>query len=255
MSLKTFLITGANRGIGRGLVSALLERPSTRVIAAVRDVEKDSSKALTALPRAADSQLILIKIDSADEEDPARAIEALRREHGIEAVDVVVANAGISHSGTSVLNTSITAFHDHFMVNTVGPIALFQAVAPLLKASKSGRPTFMAVSTILSSIGGMDMFKDLPPSLSPYGGSKAALNWFMRRLCYEEPWLTSFVVHPGLVLTDMALDTFGASGVDPKAMGAIEVEESVKGLMDRIRLATGSDSGTFKNYDGKPLPW
>lgn len=251
----TYLITGANRGIGQGLVSHLLKQPSTTVIAAVRDTTKASSQALQDLPKGHDSRLILIKIDSADDSDPSSAVETLTKQHGIESLDVVIANAGICHSGTTVLETSHSALVEHVAINVAAPITLLQATAPLLKASKSGRPTFVATTSFIGTIGGMEQLSRLPAAFSPYGGSKAALNWFVRRLHFEESWLISFVIHPGLVLTEMADESFAAAGVDPRDIGAIEVDESVTGIASRIAAATRDISGTFQSYDGKILPW
>ncbi|KAH6973037.1 aflatoxin biosynthesis ketoreductase nor-1 [Ilyonectria sp. MPI-CAGE-AT-0026] len=256
-SPQTILVTGANRGIGQGIVTALLLKPSTTVIAAVRDTSKESSIALASLPKAADSRLITVKLDSSVESDPAAAVETLRKEHGIQSLDVVVANAGIAHSGGTVLQNSPSVITEHLAVNAVGPVVLLQATAPLLKAAKN--PRFISISTMIGSLNGMQMvfglFAEAPPTASPYGGSKAALNWFMQRVHFEEPWLTSLILHPGLVLTDMANIMFEKAGVDPKTKGAITVEESAGGIVERLLTADRSVSGTFQNYDGKPLPW
>lgn len=90
MSSTVYLVTGANRGIGRGLVATLLKRPSTKVIAAVRDTESSTSKALLSLPTSDNSHVILAKIDSSDHSTAAKAVEQLQ---GIEKIDVVIANA------------------------------------------------------------------------------------------------------------------------------------------------------------------
>lgn len=91
MSTNTvYLITGANRGIGKGLVAALLVRPSTTIIAAVRDTESSTSKSLSSLPTGQGSKIVLAKIDSSDHTTPAKAIEGLQ---GIDKIDVVIANA------------------------------------------------------------------------------------------------------------------------------------------------------------------
>ncbi|GKT44831.1 norsolorinic acid ketoreductase nor1 [Colletotrichum spaethianum] len=251
----TYLITGANRGIGQGFVSLLLQRPSTTVIAGVRDPSNSSSKALADLPKGEGSKLIVVKIDSSVESDPASAIATLQKEHNITFLDVVIANAGISHSSESVSNVDIKSTLDHFTVNSVAPLILFNAAAPLLKASASKNPIFVAISSLMGSNGAADKVAQIPVPISPYGASKAALNWFVRRLHFEEPWLTAFVFHPGLVETDMAAQLAETRGFDLKLFGAITVKQSVDGMAAAIDKANRESSGTFKNYDGTDLPW
>ena len=251
----TYLITGASRGIGKGFVTELLQRPSTTVIAAVRDPSKDTSKSLAHLPVAPGSKLIIVKLDSAVETDAFDAVTSLRQDHKITSLDVVIANAGISHSGRPVIQSSTAAALEHFSVNSVAPLILFQATAGLLKASNNGRPAFIALTSIIGSIGGMELLATFPPRLSPYGASKAALNWLVRRLHFEEPWLTSFAIHPGLVLSDMGAGALRASNLAPEDLGAISVEESVKSMLKTIEFANSEVSGTFQNYGGGTLPW
>lgn len=93
----------------------------------------------------------------------------------------------------------------------------------------------------------------LPPKFSPYGASKAALNWAVRRIHIEEPWVTAYVTHPGLVLTDMAADM--DPDTDFESLGAITVEESVGGMVRTLDGAGRGIGGTFQNYDGGVLPW
>ncbi len=251
----TYLITGASRGIGRGFVSALLQKPSTTVIAAVRDPLKSTSKSLAELPKAAGSKLIIVKIDSAEKSDASNAVRQLQEDYDIKHLDAVIANAGIAHSGKPVIANSTDVVLEHFSVNAIGPLILFQATAELLKASKSGHPTFIAISTLIGSISSMELLAQFPPTLSPYGASKAALNWFVRRIHFEEPWLTSFVFHPGLVLTDLALGSTKGSDLKLEDLGAITVDESVTGMIKTVEKASREISGTFQNYDGTTIPW
>jgi norsolorinic acid ketoreductase len=251
-SSLTYLVTGANRGIGKGFTSSLLQRPYTTVIAAVRDVAKSTST-LESLPKALSSKLIIVKLDSSSEADPKNAAAQLQTEHGITSLDIVIANAGIAQSGTTVANTSSDALRDHFAVNTIGPILLFQAVKPLLQASKSGNPKFLAISTTAGSIGSQADFASFAQIFSPYGASKAALNWAVVRIHFEEPWATAYVAHPGLVLTE-ATAAMG-SVEELEAFGSITVEESVKGVLSTLDKADRSISGTFQKYDGTTLPW
>ncbi|OGM47985.1 hypothetical protein ABOM_002706 [Aspergillus bombycis] len=254
-SNPTYFITGVSRGLGKGLVASLLQQPSTTIIAAVRDPTTKASQALLDLPKSADSKLIIVKLDSANESDAFAAVNTLKTDHGITSVDTVIANAGISHSGTSISQTTTAATLDHFSINAIAPVTLFQATADLLKASSTGRPAFIAISSVIGSIAGMDQMKSFPAAMSPYGASKAALNWFMRRLHFEEPWLTSFVFHPGLVTTDMGLAGLESIGIPPEAVGAISVDESVTNMLKFIESATSETSGTFRNHDGSILPW
>ncbi|KAF2193029.1 short-chain dehydrogenase [Zopfia rhizophila CBS 207.26] len=233
----TYLITGANRRIGKGFTASLLQRPSTTVIAT-----------------AAGSKVIIVKLDSQAESDAANAVLQLQEEYGITSLDVVIANAGIAHSGNRIAENSTEAIRDHFNTNTIGPVLLFQAVQPLLKASKSGSPIFIAISTLIGSIGGQESLAGFPAKFSPYGASKAASNWFIRRIHFDEPWLTSFVFHPGLVLTDMA-STVSGPGVNPVTLGAITVDVSVNGMLKTMESASREISGTLQNYDGATLPW
>lgn len=250
---RTYLVTGANRGLGKGLVAQLLQRPSTTVVATVRD-PIHAAPALNELPKADGARLIVVKLDSRDASGAKTAIEQLRSEHNIDHLDVVIANAAINNHPGSVAEISTETMEDHFKVNTVGPIMLFQAVRPLLEASKTGHPVFVPVTSGLGSIAGQDQLRVLPPAFSHYGATKAALNWFTRRIHFEEPWLISFVIHPGVVETDM-MTSIPALVQNADLLGVITVEKSVSNMLIVIDSASLDIGGTFKSHDGVDLPW
>ncbi|KEY72296.1 hypothetical protein S7711_00294 [Stachybotrys chartarum IBT 7711] len=256
-SQTTYLVTGANRGIGKGFIRTFLSRPSATVIAAVRDPSHQTSKALAELPKAAGSKLLVVKLDSSVTTDADDAVRTLVKEYGITTLDVVVANAGIADGGDTIRKTTAANAQHHFNVNTIAPMLLFQATADLLQASKTGNPKFVAISTFIGSIAGVEHLVSLgfPATSSPYGGSKAALNWIIRRLHFEEPWLTTFVFHPGLVETDLAMASVASAGLSLKDVGAISVDTSVAGMTKTIDSATREIGGTFQNYDGAVNPW
>jgi len=77
-------------------------------------------------------------------------------------------------------------------VNTIGVLALFQASWPLLQKSK--QPIFMALSSGVGSIGDMG---SIPLLATAYGASKAALNYIVRKIHYENEALIAFVISPG----------------------------------------------------------
>lgn len=107
---------------------------------------------------------------------------------------MVIANAGIS-SPPSYLPASavpLEAVREHFEINTLAPLTLWQACVGLLR--KSERPRFMAVSSSLGSLQGTGEMK-FP--VAAYGSSKAALNYVVRKCHWEEEGVVAFSVCPG----------------------------------------------------------
>ncbi|KAI9840234.1 MAG: hypothetical protein M1837_001817 [Sclerophora amabilis] len=245
--MSTYFITGANRGIGEGLVKAYLARPNTTVVGSVRDPSAAGSKALYDLPKGQDSRLVLVKIESTSETDPAAAVEVLES-HGISQLDVVVANAGISQNFDEIAKLDIQDLKEHIAVNAIGPVVLFQAVWPLLQ--KSAQPKFVVITSAAASIGAME---HVPFTLGAYGSSKAMLNYLICRIHFENENLIAFPVHPGFVQTDM-----GNAGARQFGMAEASntIKESIDGVVSKIDTATkGETSGKFLSFDGTPMMW
>ncbi|PQE23360.1 hypothetical protein CJF32_00009410 [Rutstroemia sp. NJR-2017a WRK4] len=246
---KTYLITGANRGLGRGLTEALLQRPNTTIIAGVRDLTSPTSQSLSTLSTAPGSRVIPVLISSTDDASPFQAIETLRSTHHITHLDIVIANAGISEHYAPASSTSLAEVRSHFNVNAVGVLALYQAVLPLLKNSAS-KPVFVAISTGGASIGAME---HVPIQATAYGMSKVALNYLVKRIHLDEKDLIAFALSPGWVQTDMGNAGAAASGLEE---APVKLEDSVKGMLGKIDNATREEtSGTFQSFDDEKYPW
>jgi norsolorinic acid ketoreductase len=168
-------------------------RPNTIVIAGVRDLESASSKAIKSLPTAHGSQAIVVHIDSLSDNSAKDAVKELKSQHHITKLDVVIANAGISNFYGPAADTPLSEVRNHFEVNTVGVLAVFQATLPLLDAAPM--PKFISLSTGLASIGDMD---SMPMPVTAYGASKAAVNFITRKIHFEHPNLIAFPISPGL---------------------------------------------------------
>ncbi|KKY35216.1 putative aflatoxin biosynthesis ketoreductase nor-1 [Diaporthe ampelina] len=95
------LISGANRGLGKGLVERYLARDGHTVIAAVRDPNHPTSRDLADLPKGQHSRLVVVKIDSTAEADASKAVEELSAQ-GIGRLDLVIANAAYAPSKAAV---------------------------------------------------------------------------------------------------------------------------------------------------------
>lgn len=135
------LITGANRGLGKGLLQRYLALPDHVVIAANRDPAHPTSQALADLPRGEGSRLIVVKVDARVDQDAFDAVKALQESHGIDRLDVVIANAGVSYAWPAVADLKIADLKGHIEPNVYGLVTLYQATRPLLRRS-SGEPVF-----------------------------------------------------------------------------------------------------------------
>lgn len=92
-------------------------------------------------------------------------------------------------------------------------------------------------------------------SLAPffaYGASKAATNYLVRKLHFENPALISMAFNPGGVDTDMGKDAAKSIGMEKMPM---TIDESVGKLVGLLDGASKEKSGTFMEVDGSAVPW
>jgi NAD(P)-dependent dehydrogenase (short-subunit alcohol dehydrogenase family) len=71
-------ISGANRGLGKGLLELYLAKPNHIVIAANRDPSNPTCKEFLSLLTGSRSRLIVIKVDASIESDPFRQLSNSR---------------------------------------------------------------------------------------------------------------------------------------------------------------------------------
>jgi NAD(P)-dependent dehydrogenase (short-subunit alcohol dehydrogenase family) len=175
------LVTGANRGIGRALVQALLAAGAAKVYAAARSVEKLNDLAT-------DLRVVAVPIDVTDD----RSITALAK----RAADVtlLINNAGVLDFG-SVLDAPQNAFERNFGTNFYGVLSMSRAFAPVIERNGGG-----AIVNILTLVALASM-----PGLGVYNASKAAA-WSLTqslRAALSGRKIAVYGVFPGAVDTDM----------------------------------------------------
>lgn len=218
------LITGASRGIGLELTRQALQRGDS-VIAIARKPE--SSKGLTELKNKLGEKLQLLAIDMKADDAPKKIAAVVG-----ENLDGLINNAGIFLKGESVDD-----FMESFRVNSVAPFLLTKALLPALKNSKQPK-----VIQITSKMGSID--DNTSGGYYVYRASKTALNMINKSISHDNPWLTSIVVHPGWVKTDMGGE---AAPVLP--------EDSAKGIWELALSMKQSQSGKFFEFTGKEIAW
>ncbi|KAF5664826.1 ketoreductase [Fusarium heterosporum] len=239
-----YVVTGGNRGIGLGLVIALLARPFTTVIATVRNDKACSTLeyAIESAPMGDGSSLSVVQLDFSATIPPEKVREAFDIDH----IDVLINNAAANFKSYPVLEIPIADLRSAFEINTIGPLTVAQGLWPLLQ--KSTKPKVVNLS---SSVGCITYHEVV---VGAYGPSKAALNWLTRALHIQNKEMIAFALHPGFVKTDMGELAATEWGV-PLSM-LTSVEDSVSGMIKMIDGATRETvSGKFVTCKGQELPW
>lgn len=181
-------------GIGRGLVAHYLAQPDTIVIGAARNVSCANAKELNELPKGEGSRLIVVPLSADSPMGATEALLEIQKQHLVWHIDLVIANAGIcNHFGPVEEMTDSDAL-SHFEVNTLGPLRLFRAIAPLLW--KASVPKFAYISTALASI---HMIEQIPSLTAAYGMSKVAGNYLVKKIDAENKDLIALSIDPGYV--------------------------------------------------------
>lgn len=184
---KTWLITGANRGLGRVFAKAALER-GDRVALTSRKLE-----ALDDLVATYDEQVVPLKLDVTDRAACFATVSEAAEKLG--RIDVVVNNAGYGLFGM-VEELSEQQMRDQMEVNFFGLFHMTQAIMPVLRAQKAGH--IIQISTV----GGVVTF----PSLGGYHASKWAVEGLSDALAQEAALfgIKVTLVEPGPYMTDWA---------------------------------------------------
>jgi NAD(P)-dependent dehydrogenase (short-subunit alcohol dehydrogenase family) len=229
--MSTVLVTGANRGIGLEFVRQYAS-DGAKVIACARDPkDADDLKQLAT----EHSQIEIRTLDTSD----FKACAALGKQLANEAIDILVNNAGTyGPKRQSANDMDFEGWAYTFAVNTMGPLALSQALHENLKRGREKK-----LVTITS---GMASTATTEGGYLAYRASKAAVNNVMRNLSvdWRKDGIIVAVLSPGWVRTDM-----GGAGAP------LTPEQSVTGMRKVIAGLTPSESGKFLNWDGGERPW
>jgi NAD(P)-dependent dehydrogenase (short-subunit alcohol dehydrogenase family) len=196
---STSLVTGANRGLGRALVDALLERGAARVYAAARD------------PRSVrdHERITPVALDVTDRASIARLADAATD------VDLLINNAGAA-AFAPALDADPDALAREFAVNFTGLHDMIRAFTPALMANKGA---LVNVLTLLA-------YAPAPP-MAGYSASKAAAHSLTLALrpALTRAGVSVHGVYPGGIDTDML------AGVDaPKAAPQAVADAILDGL-------------------------
>ncbi|MFW6049774.1 MAG: SDR family NAD(P)-dependent oxidoreductase [Myxococcota bacterium] len=264
------LVTGANKGIGRATVAAILgARDDAHVLLGSRSRERgEAARAeLVARDPGWEARIEVLPLDVADDASVAAAAEAVASRHGTLPAPLygLVNNAGIG-DGDADLRTVLE-------INTRGPHRVCEAFLPMLDP-QAGRIVNVASAAGPNFVSGcsperqraltdpdvtwaqiealMQEALDIEASGGdfaaaglgdgrPYGLSKALLNAYTIALARNHPNLTINACTPGFIETDLTRPFADAKGVSPQEMGMKPPEHATRVI---LHLLFGDPGGT-----------
>jgi NAD(P)-dependent dehydrogenase (short-subunit alcohol dehydrogenase family) len=212
---RVAIITGAGRGFGLALTTALAELGTT-VIAVGRDADR---------LRSATAGLRGVRAVPADVTDPdgRAAIVAAAQEAG--GLDLLVHNAG--ELGPSPLprlaDYPPDALRAVLETTVVAPLALTALALPLLRAATT--PTVVTLSS--------DAAVEAYEGWGGYGAAKAALDHLAAVLAVEEPGIRVYAFDPGDMRTEMHQRAFPGEDISDRPEPATVVPAFLRLLDER----------------------
>ncbi len=241
---KTWLITGAARGMGVDLAQAALDAGHS-VVATARNADKVTD----ALGE--HDNLLAVSLDITDPNAARAAVDAAIERFG--RIDALVNNAGTFQAGFFE-EISDQAYRTQIETNFFGPLNVTRAVLPVMRKQRSGHViTFSSVAGLV----GVDF-------CSAYAASKFALEGWMETLQHDvEPFgITTTIVEPGFFRTELLVE--GAStvwadlSIDDYAQRTKETIAQWQGMNgqqggDPAKLAAALVA--IADLDDKPLRW
>ena len=185
MVMKTVLITGGSRGIGRAMVE-LFSSSGYAVAFTYKNSEAE------ALRLQKSTGAIAIRADSASESQVAEAVGIARRELG--SIDCLINNAGVS-SFSLFTDLTLDDWNSHLAVNLTGAFLYSKATIPYMLEKKQGR-----IINITSMWGITGSSCEVH-----YSTAKAGLIGMTKALAKElgPSGITVNAIAPGLIDTDM----------------------------------------------------
>ncbi|KAF1744268.1 hypothetical protein MXB_1740 [Myxobolus squamalis] len=238
---KNFLITGANRGLGLGLVVEILKNCcQSKVFATVRDLH--DCKDLTDLAIQY-KNLHILKLDITSQLDIDQLVKELESVLKDEGLQYLINNAGMlkkvdPNQGVkcgippNIFGESEESFMETYRVNVVGP-NLFHCFQK--------EPQEIIIWITLSYLT-WDLFLGLQLLIKKGTAFHMLTKSFSIEL--QEHKIMAIVISPGWVKTRM-----GGEGAQ------IEVDQSVQGMLKVLRNITLKDNGSHIDYTGKVIPF
>jgi NAD(P)-dependent dehydrogenase (short-subunit alcohol dehydrogenase family) len=238
LSGQVALVTGCNSGLGYETMRVLALR-GAHVIGTGRTIEKAAAACASV-----EGQTTPLWLDLANFQSAVSCVSALQMMG--QTPDMVICNAGINTFGDLEL---VDGIEKHFVVNFLGHFVLVNRLMPSLLANGSCR---------IVHVGSRSGYRRAPPvgidfdnlrgegefdAMEAYGRSKLANALFSLELAQllEGAGVTSNVVHPGLVKTNIARTAPAPLRGAFNLLGGFFAKTPAEGAATQVYVATNPD--------------
>lgn len=244
------LVTGANQGVGRQVAKELVANGVT-VFVGSRNYERGEAAA-----NEIGQGAIAIQLDVTDQASITAAERRIREEFG--RLDLLVNNAAISRSDRndvaledyassySASNVSLEEVRKIWETNVFGPLAVYQAMLPLLRLSSDARIVNVSSGAGSLSLNANPAFPYRKMFSPAYAGSKSALNIIALSMMieHEEDGIKVNLVSPEF--TSTALNNH---------QGTATIEDGSREVVRVALLGPDGPTGTFTRWENSNIPW
>jgi 3-oxoacyl-[acyl-carrier protein] reductase len=191
MDGKIAIVTGASRGIGRGICLELAKRGAT-VVAAARSQSALDELAGDSQKRELSGKIDPMPLDMSKREEIDPFVEAVTEKY--DRIDILVNNAGITRDGL-MMSMDDDQFDDVLTTNLRAVFWLTRAVSRSMVRQRYGR--IVNIGSVSGVMGN--------PGQANYAASKAGLIGLSKSIAKElgKRKITCNVVAPGFIATDM----------------------------------------------------
>lgn len=247
---KTFLVTGANSGIGLEAVKRFAAN-GAEIIMACRNPEKAETAAQEIRTQAPSARLEIMTLDLADLSSISEFADAVKCRFG--KVDVLLNNAGLM---APPLQRTHDGFEMQFGTNHLGHFALTGQLLPVLEAAPS--PRIVQITSVMHLMGKF-YWNNLNAEKwysrwAFYGQSKLANLVYARdlnrRLEEDGSRVRAFAAHPGYSATHLQDTVVGG-----QLINKVMAQPATMGCLPGVMAATSVevDPGGYYGPDGRIL--
>ncbi|KAF4943666.1 hypothetical protein FSARC_14860 [Fusarium sarcochroum] len=252
--MASYFISGASRGIGLGMVTALAAKPASQVsiIFAAARTQSDEIKKL-----AGDNpgRIELVPLEVTSDDSIKSAVRLVERSLGDKGLDVLLNVAGVTAFAKDGLEY-VDNFTSIFETNVTGVHNVTRALLPLLR--KGNQKKIINFTSTIGSIAWAPQYMVTPTPA--YKVSKAALNMLTVQYAhsFSKEGFTIIGLSPGWLKTNLGGSTADLdleTGVNASLDVIFNVKRKDNGKALNVKVPGFENSPMPDHYEGGQFPW